>query len=457
LPASPSIDSLTIQVYIQGVHIFKTIVGLNVLTRIKEVTALEVLDSRGNPTLSVEVGLENGARGMSMVPSGASTGKHEALELRDNDSARYLGKGVLAAVDNVNKIIAPEIIGSDALNQKSVDRKMIELDGTENKSKLGSNSILGVSMAVCKAAAASENLPLYRYIGEDGEFVLPVPMMNILNGGQHADNNIDIQEFMIFPAGAGSFSEALRMGVETFHLLKKELSSKGLATSVGDEGGFAPNLKSNEEAIEIILEAAEKTGHGVGKNLFLAIDSAATSFYDESKESYTLESEDRNLGRDELIDYYVNLVEKYPIISLEDGLHENDWSGWAALNEKIGDKIQIVGDDILATNKRKLSRAIEENSCNSILIKLNQVGTLTETLETIEMAKKNGFTYVISHRSGETEDTMIADLAVATGSGQIKAGSASRSDRIAKYNRLLRIESELGGNAKFKGLAGIKN
>ena len=431
--------------------------GFNYLARIKDVTALEVLDSRGNPTLSVEVGLENGARGISMVPSGASTGEHEALELRDNDPTRYFGKGVLSAVDNVNITIAPEIIGSDALDQKSVDHKMIELDGTENKSKLGANSILGVSMAVCKAAAVSENLPLYRYIGEDGEFVLPVPMMNILNGGQHADNNVDIQEFMIFPAGAGSFSEALRMGVETFHLLKKELSSKGLATSVGDEGGFAPNLKSNEEAIEIILEAAEKSGHGVGKNLFLAIDSAASSFYDSGEGKYKLESEDRILGTDELIDYYENLVEKYPIISLEDGLQENDWSGWAALNEKIGDKIQIVGDDLLVTNKKKLSRAIEEKSCNSILIKLNQIGTVTETLETIEMAKKNGFTYLISHRSGETEDTMIADLAVATGAGQIKAGSASRSDRIAKYNRLLLIESELGSDAKFMGLAAVKN
>ncbi|MCH8288961.1 MAG: phosphopyruvate hydratase [Candidatus Marinimicrobia bacterium] len=427
------------------------------MTRIKDVTALEVLDSRGNPTLSVEVVLENGASGISMVPSGASTGEHEALELRDNDPARYFGKGVLSAVDNVNNIIAPEIIGSDALDQKAVDRKMIELDGTENKSKLGANSILGVSMAVCKAAAVAENLPLYRYLGDDGEFVLPVPMMNILNGGQHADNNVDIQEFMIYPAGAESFSEALRMGVETFHLLKKELSSKGLATSVGDEGGFAPNLKSNEEAIEIILEAAEKTGHGVGKNLFLAIDSAATSFYDAGEGKYKLESEERKLGTDELIDYYEDLTEKYPIISLEDGLQENDWSGWAALNEKLGDKIQIVGDDLLVTNKKKLSRAIEEKSCNSILIKLNQIGTVTETLETIEMAKKNGFTYLISHRSGETEDTMIADLAVATGSGQIKTGSASRSDRIAKYNRLLRIESELGSDAKFIGLAAVKN
>ena len=427
------------------------------MARIKKVKAIEVLDSRGNPTLSVEVSLENGARGMSMVPSGASTGEHEALELRDNDPARYFGRGVLSAVDNVNKIIAPEIMGSNALDQKSVDRMMIELDGTENKSKLGANSILGASMAVCKAAAVSENLPLYRYIGGDGDLVLPVPMMNILNGGQHADNNVDIQEFMIFPAGAGSFSEALRMGVETFHILKKELSSKGFATSVGDEGGFAPNLKSNEQAIEIILEAAEKSGHGVGKNLFLAIDSAATSFYDASEGKYKLESEDRSLDTNELIEYYETLVEKYPIISLEDGLQENDWSGWAALNKKIGNKIQIVGDDLLVTNKKKLSRAIAEKSCNSILIKLNQIGTVTETLETVEMAKKNGFTFVISHRSGETEDTMIADLAVATGSGQIKTGSASRSDRIAKYNRLLQIESELGSDANFRGLAAVKN
>jgi len=343
----------------------------------------------------------------------------------------------------------------EAMEQKKVDDRMIELDGTENKNVLGANSILGVSMAVSKAAANSLNLPLYEHLGDGNEYILPVPMMNILNGGQHADNNVDIQEFMIFPAGAESFSEALRMGVETFHYLKKELSSRGLVTAVGDEGGFAPNLSSNEEAIEIILEAAEKSGHSVGEKLFLAIDAAASTFYNAKENNYFLESDNKKMDTEEIIDYYDDLLSKYPILSIEDGLNENDWDGWKLMNEKLGDKVQLVGDDLLVTNSTFLQKAIDEKSCNSILIKLNQIGTVTETLKTIDMAKSNGFSYVISHRSGETEDTTIADLAVATCSGQIKTGSASRSDRISKYNRLLKIENELGSDAKFIGLKGI--
>ena len=427
------------------------------MAKIERIRALEVLDSRGNPTVSVEVNLENEIIGMAMVPSGASTGEHEVLELRDGDEARYLGKGVLTAVKNVNTLIAPELLGMEATDQAAVDRKMIELDGTENKSRLGANSILGVSMAVCKAAAKSEKLPLYKYLGESDKFVMPVPMMNILNGGQHADNNMDIQEFMIFPAGAESFSEALRLGVETFHYLKKELSSRGLVTAVGDEGGFAPNLPSNEAAIELILEAAEKSGYTIGEKLFLAIDAAATSFYNAEKDSYYLESDGRELNSEEMIEYYDELLNKYPILSIEDGLQENDWDGWALMNKKLGNKVQIVGDDLLVTNPDKLRKAISEKSCNSILIKLNQIGTVTETMETIKIAKENNFSYVISHRSGETEDTFIADLAVATSSGQIKTGSASRSDRIAKYNRLLKIEHELGDKAIFIGREGIVN
>lgn len=425
------------------------------MAKIEEIKALELLDSRGNPTVSVEVKLEDGVTGTAMVPSGASTGEHEAMELRDGDKARYLGKGVLTAVKHVNSEIASELSGMDARDQAAVDKKMIELDGTENKNRLGANAILGVSMAVCKAAAKSENIPLYKYLSESTEFVMPVPMMNILNGGQHADNNMDLQEFMIFPAGAKSFSEALRMGVETFHHLKKELSSRGLVTAVGDEGGFAPNLPSNEAAIELILEAAEKSGHKIGETLFLAIDAAATSFYNVEKDSYYLESDGKELKTEEMIEYYDELLKKYPILSVEDGLQENDWEGWALMNEKLGDKTQIVGDDLLVTNPVKLKKAINEKSCNSILIKLNQIGTVTETLETIKMAKENNFSYVISHRSGETEDTFIADLAVATSSGQIKTGSASRSDRISKYNRLLKIENELGDRALFIGREGI--
>ena len=425
------------------------------MAKIERIEALEVLDSRGNPTIAVEVLLENDITGVAMVPSGASTGEHEALELRDGDRARYLGKGVLTAVENVNSKIAPELSGMEASDQATIDQRMIELDGTENKSKLGANSILGVSMAVCKAAAESEKLPLYKYLGDSDKFVMPVPMMNILNGGQHADNNMDIQEFMIFPAGAKSFSEALRMGVETFHHLKKELSSRGLVTAVGDEGGFAPNLPSNEAAIELILEAAEKSGHTIGEKLFLAIDAAATSFYNAEKDSYYLKSDEKELNSAEMIEYYDDLLNEYPILSIEDGLQENDWDGWALMNEKLGDRVQIVGDDLLVTNPVKLRKAIDEKSCNSILIKLNQIGTVTETLETIKIAKENDIRYIISHRSGETEDTVIADLAVATNSGQIKTGSASRSDRIAKYNRLLKIEAELGNKVIFIGRDGI--
>ncbi len=425
------------------------------MPKIKEIKALEVLDSRGNPTVSVEVRLENNVTGVAMVPSGASTGEHEVLELRDGDTTRYLGKGVLTAVENVNSIIAPELYAMEASEQTAVDSRMIELDGTADKSRLGANAVLGVSMAVCKAAAESESVPLYEYLGDSEEFLMPVPMMNILNGGQHADNNMDIQEFMIFPAGAQTFSDSLRMGVETFHHLKKELASRGLITAVGDEGGFAPNLSSNEAAIELILEAAEKTGYKIGETLFLAIDAAATSFYDSEKDSYKLESDGKELNTEEMIEYYNQLLKNYPILSIEDGLQENDWDGWALMNEKLGDKVQIVGDDLLVTNPGKLRKAINEKSCNSILIKLNQIGTVTETLETIKLAKENKIGFVISHRSGETEDTIIADLAVATGSGQIKTGSASRSDRVAKYNRLLKIESELGEKANFIGRKGI--
>ena len=426
------------------------------MTTIVEIRAREILDSRGNPTIEVDVLLDSGIRGVAKVPSGASTGEHEALELRDGDDSRYLGKGVLKAVANVNDRIAAEIVGMDAVDQTSIDEAMLILDGTDNKESLGANAILGVSMAVSRAAAVAVDMPLYRYIGGPNARVLPVPMMNILNGGEHADNNVDIQEFMIYPAGAESFSEALRMGVEVFHQLKKVLSAKGLATSVGDEGGFAPDLPSNEAAIEIILEAAEKTGHGVGENLFLAVDAASSSFFDAKSGKYNLESEGKKLGSEEMIDYWESLLGKYPIISLEDGLDENDWEGWSLMQRRLGDKVQLVGDDLLVTNPKYLARAIEEGSCNSILIKLNQIGSVTETLDTIKLAERNAFSFIISHRSGETEDTTIADLAVATNSGQIKTGSASRSDRISKYNRLLYIEEELGDSAKFLGLKGIR-
>jgi enolase len=415
---------------------------------ITRVQAREILDSRGNPTVEVDVYLSDESFGRAAVPSGASTGEHEAVELRDGDQNRFLGKGALNAVRNVNQQIAPIVKGYNALDQKTLDKCMIDLDGTPNKSNLGANAILGVSMAVSRAAAASQNLPLYRHLNSDA-CLLPVPMLNIINGGSHADNNVDIQEFMIFPIGADSFSHALRMGAEIFHYLKKVLSSKGLNTSVGDEGGFAPNLSSNEEAIEIILKAVEKSDYSIGKDISLALDAAASEFYIDG--AYRLESEDRTLTSDEMVEYFKGLTKKYPIISIEDGLAENDWEGWEVLNSELGSKIQIVGDDLTVTNIPRLQRAIDEQSMNAILIKLNQIGTVTETVEAVELARETGLGVVISHRSGETEDTFIADFAVAMGMGQIKTGSASRTDRICKYNQLLRIEEELGTSAKFPG------
>ena len=415
---------------------------------ITRVQAREILDSRGNPTVEVDVYLSDESFGRAAVPSGASTGEHEAVELRDGDQDRFLGKGALNAVRNVNQQIAPIVKGYNALDQKTLDKGMIDLDETPNKSNLGANAILGVSMAVSRAAAASQNLPLYRHLNSDA-CLLPLPMLNIINGGSHADNNVDIQEFMIFPIGADSFSHALRMGAEIFHYLKKVLNSKGLNTSVGDEGGFAPNLSSNEEAIEIILEAVEKSDYSIGKDISLALDAAASEFYIDG--AYRLESENRTLTSDEMVEYFEGLTNKYPIVSIEDGLAENDWEGWEVLNSKLGSKIQIVGDDLTVTNIPRLQRAIDEQSMNAILIKLNQIGTVTETVEAVELARETGFGVVISHRSGETEDTFIADFAVAMGMGQIKTGSASRTDRICKYNQLLRIEEELGTSAKFPG------
>lgn len=421
------------------------------MSTIIEVHAREILDSRGNPTIEVEVLTESGLFGSAAVPSGASTGEHEAVELRDGDKNRYMGKGTLKAVQNVNDLIAPELVGEDVLNQTYIDNLLIELDGTPNKAKLGANATLGVSLAVARAAAAYVGLPFYKYIGGVNARVLPVPMMNILNGGKHADNNVDLQEFMIFPVGAQSFAEALQMGVETFHQLKGVLKKKGLNTSVGDEGGFAPDLRSNEEAIEVILEAANKTGYKIGKQLFIALDPAASEFYNSETGKYELKSEGRSLTSEEMVAYYETLINKYPIVSLEDGLAEDDWKGWVYLTKKLGKKIQIVGDDLTVTNVERLQRAINEKAINSILIKLNQIGTLTETLNAIELAHRTGFTTVISHRSGETEDTTIADLAVAVNAGQIKTGSACRTDRICKYNQLLRIEEELGDDAIFGG------
>ena len=415
---------------------------------INTVQAREILDSRGNPTVEVDVYLSDESFGRAAVPSGASTGEHEAVELRDGDQNRFLGKGALNAVRNVNQQIAPIVKGYNALDQKTLDKCMIDLDGTPNKSNLGANAILGVSMAVSRAAAASQNLPLYRHLNSDA-CLLPVPMLNIINGGSHADNNVDIQEFMIFPIGADSFSHALRMGVEIFHYLKKVLNSKGLNTSVGDEGGFAPNLSSNEEAIEIILEAVEKSDYSIGKDISLALDAAASEFYIDG--TYRLESESRTLTSDEMVEYFEGLTNKYPIVSIEDGLAENDWEGWEVLNSELGSKIQIVGDDLTVTNIPRLQRAIDEQSMNAILIKLNQIGTVTETVEAVELARETEFGVIISHRSGETEDTFIADFAVAMGMGQIKTGSASRTDRICKYNQLLRIEEELGTSSKFPG------
>ncbi|MDD3806583.1 MAG: phosphopyruvate hydratase [Candidatus Marinimicrobia bacterium] len=425
------------------------------MSTIVDVYAREILDSRGNPTVEVEVLLESGAFGRASVPSGASTGKYEAIELRDGGS-RFMGKGVIKAVQNVNDIIAPRVVGEDAMDQAYIDGIMIELDGTPNKENLGANAILGVSMAVARAAADYLAIPLYRYLGGSNARRLPAPMMNILNGGSHADNNIDLQEFMIYPAGASSFSDALRMGVEVFHNLKKVLKEKGLNTSVGDEGGFAPNLKSNEEALQVIIEACKRTEYKLGEELFIALDAAASEFYNEEDGLYHLASENKKLTSSQMIDFYEKWLEKYPIISLEDGLDENDWEGWKLLTKRLGNKIQLVGDDLFVTNSERLQKGINEMCANAILIKLNQIGTVTETLETVELAKMYGYNSVISHRSGETEDTFIADLAVATSVGQIKTGSASRSDRIAKYNQLLRIEDELEEQAIFPGLKAIR-
>jgi len=422
------------------------------MTEIQDIFAREVLDSRGNPTVEVEVILSSGAFGRAIVPSGASTGEHEAIELRDNDKSRFLGKGVSMAVENVNTVIAPRLIGRDALEQAAIDKLMIELDGTPNKAKLGANAILGVSLAVCRAAAEVLEMPLYRYIGGTGAHVIPVPMMNILNGGQHADNTVDIQEFMIVPRGAPSFREGLRWGSEVFHNLKKVLKTRGLSTAVGDEGGFAPNLKTNEEAFEAILEAIETAGYKAGEEVALAIDSAANSFYDADKGLYVLSGEGREFDADALIDLYTAWCDKFPIISLEDPLDENDWEGWARMTGKLGGRVQIVGDDIFVTNTERIARGIREGVANSVLIKVNQIGTLSETLAAITMATRAGYTTVVSHRSGETEDTTIADLAVAMNTGQIKTGSLSRTDRIAKYNQLLRIEEDLGDAAVY-GLA----
>ena len=428
------------------------------MTTIVDVHAREILDSRGNPTLEVEVLLESGALGRAAVPSGASTGENEALELRDGDKKRYLGKGVMKAVDNVNTKIAPEIIEMDATEQVLIDKRMVDIDGTETKSELGANAILGVSMAVARAAADSLGLPLYQYIGGTNAKVLPMPMMNIVNGGQHADNNVDIQEFMIQPVRAESFREALRCGAEVFHNLKKVLSGRGLNTSVGDEGGFAPNLGSNAEAIEVILEAIEKAGYTPGEDVTIALDPAASSFFDKKKGLYVMAAEAKpEKSTDDMIEFYAGLVEKFPILSIEDGLDENDWEGFRKMTEALGKKIQIVGDDLFVTNTKFLKKGIEMGACNSILIKLNQIGSLTETLDTIEMAKRAGYTAVVPHRSGETEDSTIADVAVATNAGQIKTGSASRTDRICKYNQLLRIEEELGPVAQYLGRKGLYN
>lgn len=422
------------------------------MSEIVDVYAREILDSRGNPTLECEVFLESGAFGRAAVPSGASTGEREALELRDGDKGRYLGKGVLKAVDNVNNKIADELIGMEASDQVGIDNRMLELDGTEFKSNLGANAILGVSMAVAKAAAEEAGLPLYKYIGGANARELPLPMMNIINGGAHADNNVDIQEFMIMPAGACCFAEALRMGAEIFHALKGVLKAKGYNTAVGDEGGFAPNLKSNEEALEVIVEAITKAGYKPGEDVLLALDVASSELFDKDKGVYTLENEaKKEKTAAEMVDFYENLVNKYPIISIEDGMAENDWDGWKLLTDRLGKKIQIVGDDLFVTNPKILKEGIQKGIANSILIKLNQIGTLTETLEAIEMAKRAGYTTVISHRSGETEDTTLADLAVAVNAGQIKTGSLCRTDRVAKYNQLLRIEDELDNISLFKG------
>ncbi|GFZ85473.1 enolase [Compostibacillus humi] len=420
-----------------------------------DVYAREVLDSRGNPTVEVEVTTESGGFGRALVPSGASTGEYEAVELRDGDKNRYLGKGVEQAVKNVNEIIAPELVGIDVTRQNIIDATMIELDGTENKGKLGANAILGVSMACAHAAANLLEVPLYTYLGGFNAKTLPTPMMNILNGGEHADNNVDIQEFMVMPVGADSFKEALRMGAEIFHSLKKVLSEKGLNTAVGDEGGFAPNLSSNEEALQTIVEAIEKAGYKPGEEVKLAMDVASSEMYEDGK--YVLKGEGVTRTSEEMVDWYEEMVNKYPIVSIEDGLDENDWEGHKLLTERLGDRVQLVGDDLFVTNTKRLARGIEQGVSNSILIKVNQIGTLTETFDAIEMAKRAGYTAVISHRSGETEDATIADIAVATNAGQIKTGAPSRTDRVAKYNQLLRIEDELAGMGEYAGLSAFYN
>jgi enolase len=420
------------------------------MSAIESITAREILDSRGNPTVEADVVLETGAFGRAAVPSGASTGEYEAVELRDGDKNRYLGKGVQKACGNINDGIAPELLGYDSTLQVDIDNIMLELDGTKNKEKLGANAILAVSMACAKASAADLGLSLYRYLGGANAKELPVPMMNILNGGQHADNNVDLQEFMVAPAGARSFKEALRMGAEVFHALKSILKGMGMNTAVGDEGGYAPDLGSNEEALQVIMKAIEKAGYKPGNDIFICLDPAASSFYEDGK--YNLKAEKIPLkNSEELVDFYGDLISKYPIISIEDGLAEDDWDGFKLMTRKLGSKIQIVGDDLFVTNTERLKTGIQENAANSILIKLNQIGTVTETIEAIEMAKRAGFTAVVSHRSGETEDSFIADFVVAMNTGQIKTGSASRSERIAKYNQLLRIEEELGDSALFKG------
>jgi enolase len=423
------------------------------MSYIAKVIGRQILDSRGNPTVEVDVYTSNGSYGRAAVPSGASTGVHEAVELRDNDPERYMGKGVQNAVSFVNTVINDSLEGEYLFDQKAIDRKLIEIDGTENKSRIGANAILGTSLAVAKAAASESNMSLFKYVGGAGAYTMPVPMMNILNGGSHADNKIDIQEFMVMPFGAESFSEGLRMGTEIFHHLKAVLKAKGYSTNVGDEGGFAPNLGSNEEAIEFVLEAIEKAGYKAGEQIWIALDAASSEFYDGEKKKYIFESTGTEMTSDEMVDYWKTWSEKYPIISIEDGLDEDDWEGWKKLTAAIGDKVQLVGDDLFVTNTKRLARGIKEKSANSILIKVNQIGTLTETIEAVQMATANSLTSVMSHRSGETEDTTIADLAVALGCGQIKTGSASRSDRMAKYNQLLRIEEELGESAFYPGLA----
>ncbi|MDA8423004.1 MAG: phosphopyruvate hydratase [Nitrospiraceae bacterium] len=419
------------------------------MPKIKTITAREILDSRGNPTVEVEVILDNNIMGRAAVPSGASTGSKEAVELRDGDKKRYQGKGVLKAVENVNKVIAPELVGKNPEDQSLMDSLMIKLDGTENKGKLGANAILGVSIAVAKAAAQNRGLSIFRYLGGEAAHRLPIPFFNILNGGKHADNNVDIQEFMISPIGAPSFREALRMAAEIYHILKSVLKSKGLNTAVGDEGGFAPNLSSNEEAIQIIIAAIEKAGYKPGSDISIVLDPAASEFYQDGK--YVLKADNSKLSSKEMVGYYANLISKYPIISIEDGLAEDDWDGWKIMTEELGKKIQLTGDDIFVTNTKILAEGIKKGIANSVLIKLNQIGTLSETLKTMEMAKTAGYTCMFSHRSGETEDSFLADIAVATNAGQLKTGAPARSERLAKYNQLLRIEEELGAKATFRG------